>query len=58
MFGAGEKFAGSALTCWRGPMIEDIEAAKQFDLTPYDIDQFCEALGVHPFDLFVPERQR
>lgn len=43
---------------WPLAMIEDIEAAKQFDLTLNDIDQLSEALGGHPFDLFVPERQR
>jgi len=39
-------------------MIEDIEATKQFDLTLNDIDQLCDALAVHPSELFVPERQR
>ncbi|MHA6298556.1 hypothetical protein [Devosia sp. CAU 1758] len=43
---------------WPLAMIEDIEAAKQFDLTLNDIDQLCDALAVYPFELFVPERQR
>ncbi|OJX42541.1 MAG: hypothetical protein BGO80_13785 [Devosia sp. 63-57] len=43
---------------WPLAMIEDIEATKQFDLTLNDIDQLCDALAVHPSELFVPERQR
>lgn len=41
---------------WPLAMIEDIEAAKQFDRALNDIDQLCDALADHPFELFVPER--
>ena len=43
---------------WPLAMIEDIEAAEQFDITLNDIDQLAEALEVQTFDLFVPSGHR
>jgi predicted transcriptional regulator len=37
---------------WPLAMIEDIEAAEQFDITLNDIDQLTEALTVSLLDLF------
>jgi len=43
---------------WPLAMIEDIESAKQFDITLNDVDQLAEALAVSPLELFVPGEAR
>lgn len=39
---------------WPLAMIEDIESAKQFDITLNDVEQLADALAVLSFELFVP----
>lgn len=43
---------------WPLAMIEDIESAKQFDITLNDVDQLAEVLAVSLFELFVPGKGR